>query len=80
MSWLEDLIDEIDDEREKKIRVHGGIGFCDALALIFIVLKLTGVINWSWWWVLAPIWIPIALILGFIILLLIVCGIAALFN
>lgn len=35
-----------------------GLGFLDILALIFIVLKLTGVIAWSWWWVLSPILIP----------------------
>jgi hypothetical protein len=40
----------------------GGIGFCGALALVFITLKLLGVIAWSWWWVLAPIWIPFALV------------------
>lgn len=34
-----------------------GIGFTGLLALVFITLKLTGVINWSWVWVLAPIWI-----------------------
>jgi hypothetical protein len=33
------------------------IGFPGALVLIFIVLKLTGVISWSWWWVLSPMWI-----------------------
>ena len=36
----------------------GGIGFCGLLAVAFIALKLTGVINWSWLWVLAPVWIP----------------------
>lgn len=39
----------------------GGISFLGMLAIVFIVLKLIGVIAWSWWWVLAPIWIPIAL-------------------
>lgn len=39
----------------------GGIGFFGVLALIFITLKLLGVIAWSWWWVLAPIWIPSAI-------------------
>lgn len=39
----------------------GGIGFAGMLAIVFITLKLTGIIAWSWWWVLAPIWIPIAL-------------------
>lgn len=33
----------------------GGIGFAGALTIVFIVLKLTGVIDWSWWWVLSPI-------------------------
>lgn len=31
------------------------------LTVVFIVLKLTGFIAWSWWWVLAPFWIPLAL-------------------
>lgn len=40
-----------------------GIGFTGLLTVAFIVLKLTGVINWSWWWVLSPIWISILLML-----------------
>jgi len=35
----------------------GGIGFTSLLTIAFIVLKLTHVIDWSWWWVLSPIWI-----------------------
>ena len=35
----------------------GGITFCGLLAIIFIVLKLMKVINWSWLWVLSPIWL-----------------------
>lgn len=38
-----------------------GIGICTVLFLIFLVLKLCGVITWSWWWVTAPLWIPSAL-------------------
>ncbi len=38
----------------------GKIGFPALLTLVFIVLKLIGKIDWSWWWVLAPIWISIA--------------------
>lgn len=38
----------------------GGIGFSGLLTIVFITLKLTGVIDWSWWWVLSPIWIGIA--------------------
>jgi hypothetical protein len=40
-----------------------GIGFTGLLTIVFIVLKLTGYISWSWWWVLSPIWIGFALIL-----------------
>ena len=48
-----------------------GIGFLGLLCIVFIVLKLTNVIAWSWWWVLAPIWAPLAiglLVVVFIIL------------
>lgn len=39
----------------------GGIGFVGLLTILFIGLKLTGHIDWSWWWVLAPLWMtPIA--------------------
>lgn len=41
----------------------GGIGFFGLLTIVFITLKLTGYIDWSWWWVLAAMWIPFALIL-----------------
>lgn len=38
------------------------LGILDVLALIFIVLKLLGIVEWSWWWVLAPWWIPALII------------------
>lgn len=41
------------------------------LVVAFIVLKLTGVINWSWLWVLAPIWIPTAITLAIIVIVLV---------
>ena len=40
---------------------NGGMKFCDVLLIVFIVLKLCKVINWSWWWVLSPFWIPLGL-------------------
>lgn len=40
----------------------GGIGFAGALQIAFIVLKLCKVINWSWLWVLAPMWISLILV------------------
>lgn len=36
-----------------------GIGFTGLLTIVFIVLKLTGYIAWSWWWVLSPLWISL---------------------
>lgn len=47
----------------------GGIGFCGLLTIVFIALKLLGVIQWSWVWVLSPIWIPLIItIIIFIII------------
>ena len=53
----------------------GGIGFVGLLAVAFIVLKLCGVIDWSWLWVLAPIWISFAIVLIVIIIYVISCKI-----
>jgi len=39
----------------------GGIGFTGLLTILFIGLKLTDVIDWSWWWVLSPLWIGFGL-------------------
>lgn len=41
----------------------GGIGFSGPLTILFIGLKLTGVITWSWWWVLSPLWITAIIVL-----------------
>lgn len=40
-----------------------GIGFSGLLTIVFITLKLTGYINWSWWWVLSPIWITLIIVM-----------------
>jgi hypothetical protein len=49
----------------------GGIGFTGLLTIVFIVLKLTHVIDWSWWWVLSPLWIGLALFVLIIVPVLI---------
>lgn len=41
----------------------GGIGLGGAVFIVFLVLKLTGNIDWSWWWVTAPLWIPLSVFL-----------------
>lgn len=55
----------------KKEYVYSGMTFGDLLLAAFIVLKLTGVIDWSWWWVLSPLWIPIVFML--VVMLIVVC-------
>lgn len=52
-----------------------GVGFAGLLTIAFIVLKLTGVITWSWIWVLSPIWISFALVVLSIIFIAIVAAI-----
>ena len=51
-----------------------GIGFTSLLTVLFIGLKLTGHITWSWMWVLSPIWISMLLIIG-LVLALVMLGI-----
>lgn len=52
---------------EKKQVNSGGVGFLGLLTLLFIGLKLTNYIAWSWWWVLSPVWIPLVLVLVIVI-------------
>jgi hypothetical protein len=40
-----------------------GIGLTGVLFVVFLVLKLTGNIDWSWWWVTSPLWIPVVFLL-----------------
>ncbi len=49
----------------------GGIGFLGMLTILFIGLKLTNQITWSWWWVLSPLWLFAVVILALIILMII---------
>jgi len=45
----------------------GGIGFTGLLTVLFVGLKLTGYIHWSWWWVLSPLWIGASISIVFIL-------------
>lgn len=49
-----------------------GLGFTDILTIVFIILKLCKVIDWSWWWVLAPTWISLSIVILIIIVAYIV--------
>lgn len=56
----------------------GGIGVTGLLGVAFVVLKLTGYIDWSWWWVLAPFWVPVALVVALVVAVLLVAFAVAL--
>jgi len=50
--------------------LSSGIGFTGLLTIVFVTLKLLGKIDWSWWWVLSPLWIAAVLVLlvfGFVL-------------
>jgi len=52
----------------------GGIGFFGLLTVLFIGLKLTNVISWSWLWVLAPLWGPLVFVLLLLLVALLVAA------
>ena len=54
----------------KSSNSSGGIGFVGMLTILFIALKLTGIISWSWLWVLAPVWIAASVGIVFILFML----------
>ena len=53
-----------------------GIGFFGLLTIVFITLKLTGYIDWSWIWVLSPLWLPFVVVLCFAFLAFLITTIA----
>lgn len=57
---------------DKTTSKSSGIGFFGLLTILFIGLKLTGHIDWSWWWVLAPIWIGAALAIAVFVAALVI--------
>ena len=63
-------------EKEVKEVKTVGLGFADALTLLFIALKLCGVIDWKWIWVLSPIWITISFLALLILVIAVISMIA----
>ena len=55
-----------------KKSTSNGIGLPGVLFLIFLILKLTGNIDWSWWWVTSPLWIPILLVFAILFAVLMI--------
>ena len=58
-------------QKDKEVKTVG-LGFVDALTLLFIALKLTGQIDWNWIWVLSPIWISILFLVVLAIAILLI--------
>lgn len=58
--------------RESKSNISSGLGVPSVLTIIFIVLKCLGIINWSWWWVLSPVWISWAIVLFVVLIIFII--------
>lgn len=56
---------------ETNLKTTGGMGLGTVLFIVFLILKLCDVIDWSWWWVTAPLWIPA----GLALIVIIICGI-----
>ena len=54
----------------------GGIGVSGLMGVMFIGLKIAGIIHWPWVWVLSPFWIPLALVVIFLLILLAAAAIA----
>lgn len=52
----------------------GGLSFLSALQIAFIVLKLTGFIEWSWLWVLSPMWLPVMLMGALFVVFIVLDG------
>ena len=59
---------------DKNTNTNYGIGATGLLGVAFVVLKLCHVINWSWWWVTAPFWIPVVFVLLFGIILALIAA------
>ena len=56
----------------KNVIIQIGSPLSTLLTVLFVGLRLANIITWSWWWVLAPLWAPIALGLGLILIMYIV--------
>lgn len=71
MENSKDKFDKILEELKKVPSTNNtGLTFTGLLTILFIGLKLTGYISWSWWWVLAPVWIPVVLAIILVLIFL----------
>jgi len=64
----------------EKIQINGGVGLPSLVFIVFLILKLVGTIDWSWWWITAPLWIPIVIVIIIVIIVLIVAIFVAMID
>lgn len=57
---------------KKETVTASGSGVSTILLVVFIILKCTGLIDWSWWWVLAPLWIPAILVFIYLVVVIVI--------
>jgi hypothetical protein len=60
------------DSRNYSGASDGSLGICGVTFIVFLILKLCNVIDWSWWWVTAPLWIPVVLFVATCVIMFIV--------
>jgi hypothetical protein len=65
---------------DKNVNIQVGPGFLGMLTILFIGLKLTGYITWSWLWVLSPLWIGLAVVLALSAIIFVVAFVAGMFK
>ena len=58
----------MDKEKKSFTIPTGGFGLCNMTFIAFLVLKLCHVIDWSWWWITAPLWGPAAFVILMVVL------------
>ena len=63
-------LNKLIESRKQTVVINKGIGPLSLLGIAFVVMKIMGYITWSWWWVLAPFWIPICLALVLLVLII----------
>ena len=74
---LEELKKKVDAQKSPVTVVNRGVTPLSLLGIAFIVLKVMGQITWSWWWVLAPFWIPVVIAVSIVFLCLLLLAIIA---
>ena len=61
-------------------QTKSGLNLTVVLFIVFLILKLTGEIDWSWWWVTSPLWIPVAAVIGLFLLGVVLLSIVKIYE